>query len=51
MGELFLSAGEAPEPPGTRPVAVTPADPVKKSMARHNRRGGSHAEAEETASV
>jgi tRNA-dihydrouridine synthase B len=30
-----------------RPV-VAPADPVAKSMARHNRRGGEHAEADET---
>ena len=51
IGESFFTDLEAAEAAGTRPVAVAPADPVKKSMARHNRRGGSHAEAEETASA
>ena len=49
IGETFFADLEAAEAAGTLRVAVAPADPVKKSMARHNRRGGSHAEAEETA--
>jgi tRNA-dihydrouridine synthase B len=43
MGEAFFEGLEvAPR------QAVAPADPVAKSMARHNRRGGEHAEADET---
>ncbi|MFL5305454.1 MAG: tRNA dihydrouridine synthase DusB [Polyangia bacterium] len=51
LGETFFADLEAAEAAGTLRVAVSPADPVKKSMARHNRRGGSHAEAEEIASA
>ena len=43
MGESFFADLEA----APRPV-VAPADPVAKSLARRNRRGGEHAEADET---
>jgi nifR3 family TIM-barrel protein len=43
MGEAFFEDLEA-----TPRQTVAPADAVAKSMARHNRRGGEHAEADET---
>ncbi|HXU61434.1 MAG TPA: tRNA dihydrouridine synthase DusB [Polyangia bacterium] len=48
IGEAFFADLEAAEASGSPRVSVAPADPVAKSMARHNRRGGEHAEADET---
>ncbi len=47
MGDQFFAQLEAAEASGSPRVAVSTADPVAKSMARHNRRGGDHAEADE----
>jgi tRNA-dihydrouridine synthase B len=51
LGEAFFEGLQAAEAAGSPRVAVAPADPVAKSMARHGRRGGAHTEADEPAAA
>ncbi|HEX3903333.1 MAG TPA: tRNA dihydrouridine synthase DusB [Polyangia bacterium] len=47
LGEAFFGELEAAEAAGSPRPMIAPADPVAKSMARHNRRGGEPVEADE----
>jgi tRNA-dihydrouridine synthase B len=47
IGDAFFGGLEASEAAGDARVATAPADPVAKALARHNRRAGGHAEADE----
>jgi nifR3 family TIM-barrel protein len=48
MGEAFFSELEAAEAAGNPRPMLAPADPVSKAVARRGRRGGGHAEADES---
>jgi nifR3 family TIM-barrel protein len=48
MGEAFFAELEAAEAAGNARPMLAPADPISKSLARHGRRAGGHAEADET---
>ncbi len=48
LGEKFFAELEAAEVAGSPRPLLAPADPISKSMARHGRRAGGHAEADET---
>jgi tRNA-dihydrouridine synthase B len=47
MGEAFFAELEAAEAAGQARPMLAPADPISKSLARHGRRAGGHAEADE----
>jgi tRNA-dihydrouridine synthase B len=48
LGEAFFAELEAAAAAGNARPMLAPADPVSKAMARHGRRAGGHAEADET---
>jgi nifR3 family TIM-barrel protein len=51
MGEAFFADLEAAEAAGHARPMLAPADPISKSLARHGRRSGGHAEADESCVV